>query len=278
MPLAGGTITHLVRAVTGTEIGLDTQYVYFTLGASGTSLYRVPKAGGAYTIQAIASSTVTDLYVHEAGAQTTLYWSEDNGAVQSYTIGANAPVPYPTESTDATSVAVDGSRVLWTECSFLVCFVVEYQAGVRRDLYGSFFDRNLSAGHLVADTTVVFWGNATSILKYSYPPPSPSLAVSISPPSIEAVRQGRGSITRRAQAVVSNGSGFYLYGWSIDNGVFHLSRPSPNEVSIFAAIAACDSWDGTLSVTVTDVLRGGSASASAYVRYEATRPPGGVCD
>jgi len=104
-------------------------------------------------------------------------------------------------------------------------------------------------------------------------PPS----VSIQPAPITAIRMGRGILSRRASAVVLNGQAPYSYSWSIDFGAFMIHSPGAQDTSISAALAACDSAEGNLSVTVTDAA-GRSASGSTIINYKATRPVGGVCD
>lgn len=51
VPIGGGVITTLFRTNTASQMGLDAHYVYFSAGASGSALYRVPKVGGAATLE-----------------------------------------------------------------------------------------------------------------------------------------------------------------------------------------------------------------------------------
>jgi uncharacterized repeat protein (TIGR03803 family) len=104
-------------------------------------------------------------------------------------------------------------------------------------------------------------------------PPS----VSIQPAPITATRTGRGIVSSTASAVALNEQAPFSYAWSVDSGAFSIHSPSAQTTVVSAALAACDSEQGTLSVTVTDAL-GRSASASTAITYNATKPPGGRCD
>lgn len=120
---------------------------------------------------------MTDLYVHETGAQTTLYWSEGGAAVKSYAMGDSTPITYqPADMNSyriATAVGFDGLRVLWITCLtwnaipdaggffYPTCDVMGHEAGVTRTLVrGENFGHpsyNSGASNLVFDTTQVFW-------------------------------------------------------------------------------------------------------------------------
>jgi hypothetical protein len=77
--------------------------------------------------------------------------------------------------------------------------------------------------------------------------------------------------------MVLNGEAPYSYSWSIDFGAFTIHSPGAKDTSISATLAACDSAEGTLSVTVTDAA-GRRTSGSTTISYKATRPAGGLCD
>ncbi|HEY5868540.1 MAG TPA: hypothetical protein VI542_23765, partial [Candidatus Tectomicrobia bacterium] len=176
VPIGGGPITILARTGTASQIALDAHNVYFNSGASGASVYRVPKAGGAATLQASASSAVTDLYVHASGSHTTLYWSTANAAVHSYAVGDTTPITYQPATQDrfATSIGFDGAHVLWTDCTTTYqsatdtendCRVNEHKAGATLQIYS---DQEY-AGHIVADSAQVFWSQGSGIQRYVHP-------------------------------------------------------------------------------------------------------------
>lgn len=283
VPIGGGAITILARTGTASQIGLDANFVYFNSGASGSSLYRVPKAGGAATIRAIASSPVTDLYVHESGPQTTLFWSETNAAVKGHAIGTNTTIMYQAATNDriATSVGFDSSRVLWTDCATAGndCHIYENEAGAKLRIYGN----DDYAGNIVSDPTQLFWSQGNWIYRYIHTlPPS----VSINPSPVTAVGEARqsGSLTKTATAVVANGDPYragefdtaFGYSWSVDNGAFTIHYPNAISTSIYAALPACDTREGTLSVTVRDVI-GRTATASTGIEYSMLLKRPGVC-
>lgn len=104
-------------------------------------------------------------------------------------------------------------------------------------------------------------------------PPS----IAIQPAPITATRTGRGIVSSTARVVTSYGQAPFSYVWSVDVGAFTIHTPGSQTTTVSAAIAACDSLEGTLSVTVTDAL-GRSASGSTTITYGALKPPGGGCD
>jgi uncharacterized repeat protein (TIGR03803 family) len=104
-------------------------------------------------------------------------------------------------------------------------------------------------------------------------PPS----VSIQPAPVTATRTGRGILSRRASAAILEGQAPYSYSWSVDYAAFTIHSPVAQETSISAALAACDTAEGSLSVTITDAA-GRRASGSTIISYKATRPSGGFCD
>jgi len=101
--------------------------------------------------------------------------------------------------------------------------------------------------------------------------------VSVMPAPVTAIRTGRGPLSRTVRAVVANGQAPYSYAWSVDEPDVGLRSPAAQSTEVFTSLAACDTAEGTLSVTVTDAL-GRSASATTAYTFEATRPNGGVCD
>jgi uncharacterized repeat protein (TIGR03803 family) len=103
------------------------------------------------------------------------------------------------------------------------------------------------------------------------------LSVSIRPAPITATRIGRGIVSAAATAVPLNGEAPFSYSWSVDVGTFTIHTPGDQTTTVSAALAACDSAEGTLSVTVTDAL-GRTANASTSVTFSVRKPPGGFCD
>ena len=85
------------------------------------------------------------------------------------------------------------------------------------------------------------------VYRLTFPP-----SVSIQPAPVTAIRTGRGILSSRASAVILNGQAPYSYSWSVDSAAFTIHRPGAQHTSISAALAACDSAEGSLSVTITD--------------------------
>jgi hypothetical protein len=287
IPVNGGTATILARvpqAAYVKQVALDRSYVYFNAGASGESIYRVPKAGGAATIQAIASSTVTDLVVHQGHSNPTIYWSEINGAVKSYTVGANTSSVYqnPTEDRKAVSIDFDGIRVLWADCLkdtlFDECFIKEYLDGAVVKLNAGYSSSG-SIRNIAADPAQVFWTAGFGVDKYVHPAP---LTVSISPSPIykQTAKPGVDSVRVSVKALVSGGSkGYdtlpdYYYSWSISDGSgLTLQYPRYWNPSIFAAMPDGDSREGELTLTVTDML-GRTKTVQTSIKFENPVDPG----
>jgi hypothetical protein len=87
MPIGGGAVT-TVAAVAGTplvsSLGLSATEVFF---AQGTTLHRVPKAGGSLTTFATGTA-LGNVLVQAGSGLTTVYWTEANARVRSRVVGS----------------------------------------------------------------------------------------------------------------------------------------------------------------------------------------------
>jgi hypothetical protein len=115
MSIAGGPVTTLVASSSISSVGLDASRVYFSLGAS---IRAISKSGGVSTLQTTTSSTVTTLHVQVSSGSTALYWGEQNAAVKRLSAGAVTTYQSPISGRRVWSVSFDGSRVLWTDCTY----------------------------------------------------------------------------------------------------------------------------------------------------------------
>lgn len=300
VPMDGGTATILARVPNiqfpnreyVKQIALDSHYVYYNSGNSGESIYRVPKAGGTPTIQLIAASTVTDLFVHENGGQSMVYWSESNGSVKSLNVADGRADVYQRamEDTEARSVAFDGTRVVWASCKIYHggrCHLHAFENG-RTLVLDPLESHSVFMGNIVAEPTQIFFSSyfydtvrRSAVLKYVHPAP---LTVSINPSpvyKIGSTKPGVNSVSETVYAIVSGGDPYapgqhtysYSYAWGIDTGFFNLHDPVAPSTSIFAAMPDGDSRDGTLTLYVTDSA-GRTATAQTSVWFENPLNPG----
>jgi hypothetical protein len=115
MSIVGGPVTTLVSSPSITSIGLDASRVYFSLGAS---IRAISKSGGFSTLQTATSSTVTTMHVQTGSSGTALYWGEQNAAIKRLSGGSITTYQSPISGRRASSVSFDGTRVLWTDCTY----------------------------------------------------------------------------------------------------------------------------------------------------------------
>jgi hypothetical protein len=273
MPVQGGTITTLHRSSRTTQISLDAEYVYFNVF---NAVHRVLKTGGAVTQLATGWDTITDLQVHKVGAQITLFWGESHAAVVSQPVGSNIPTFHQLsiEQRKTTSVAFDGSRLFWIDCDSGGSDCKTRTREGDNTLILSIFTQ-VYARNLLAEPTQLFWNESEHIFRYQHPAP---LRVVFDPAIIRAQRVGSGGVSRDAHVLVTGGDPPFLYDWRSENPVFLIDYlPQGPRAGLYAPVAACDTQETVLKVTVFD-RSGRRASALADVAFSATRAPGGVCD
>jgi hypothetical protein len=114
MAIGGGAVSTLVSSSAITSVGLNASRVYYS---SGASIRSVAKTGGFSTVHATTGSAVTAMHIH-AGASTVVFWGEQNGSVRSLNGGTVATHQGALSGRRAWSVSWDGSRVLWTDCTY----------------------------------------------------------------------------------------------------------------------------------------------------------------
>lgn len=280
VPMAGGSPTILASVENlpyVKQVAVDENYVYYNRGPNGDMIYRVPKAGGAERIQAIATSTVTDIFVRQTNGQTTLYWSEMNGAVRSLELGKSEVVNYqePMPDRKATSVAFDGTRVLWANCPSTLsgesCRIHEFQNGAHLVLNAGDAG-NWDARDIVVEPDRLYWRQSRDVSRYVHPEPLRAV-INPSPVFKEGSRKaGVNGITETVQAMVTGGEpdGIdtvrYRFEWTIDNGFFTIHHWRAQRTSIFAAMPDNDSREGTLTLKVTDRL-GRTVTSETPIRF-----------
>lgn len=281
IPVTGGAPT-ILAAVENLpyvkQVGLDGNFVYYNRGNNGELIYRVPKAGGREQIQAIAASTVTDIFVSETDGRTTLYWSEMDGSVKSLQLGTSEVLKHqdPIPDTKATSVAFDGTRVLWANCprtdtSGESCRIHELQNGAHLVLNPG-DEGNWDARDIAAQPDRLYWRQNRDVRRYVHPEP---LRVAINPSPVSktgSTRPGVNGITETVHAVVAGGEPVgidgvrYRFEWTMDNGFFTIHHWRAQSTSIFAAMPDGDSREGNLSLKVTDLL-GRTVTVETPVRF-----------
>jgi hypothetical protein len=115
MAIGGGAVTTLVSSTTISSVGLNASRVYYS---SGASILSIAKTGGASTLHATTSSAITTMHIQLASIGTVVYWGEQNGSVKSIGAGSFATYQGALAGRRTWSVSYDGSRVLWTDCTY----------------------------------------------------------------------------------------------------------------------------------------------------------------
>jgi hypothetical protein len=159
MPIGGGAVTTLVASSGIVSVGLDVSRVYYSLGASIRS---IAKGGGFSTVHATTGSTVTALHIQPGSSGTTIYWGEQNAAIRS--LGGGFVSTYQSALTGrrAWSVSFDGSRVLWTDCTYPNgngCAVRKRQSGFTTTVASG----GVGADNVQGDASAMFFSD--SLLK-----------------------------------------------------------------------------------------------------------------
>ena len=116
MAIGGGAITTLATGTSLSSVGLTATRVYYS---SGAAIRSVPKTGGGWTQHVSTGSAVTAMHVHQGSAGTVVYWAEHNASVRSLNpSGSISTHQGALTGRRAWSVSFDGSRVLWSDCTY----------------------------------------------------------------------------------------------------------------------------------------------------------------
>lgn len=120
LPIGGGAVTTLASDTNIGSVAYSTGRIYYS---SGNTIRSVPRTGGVSRTEVTASSAVTTMSMHSAGGRTFLDWGEQNGSVKSSTLsraGVSVGTTHqrPIANRKVWSVSFDGTRMLWTDCSY----------------------------------------------------------------------------------------------------------------------------------------------------------------
>lgn len=296
IPLNGGTPSILARVPNlayEKQLALDNQYIYYNKGNNGELLYRTPKTGGNETLIVAATSTITDIDIHENNGKSTLYWGELNGSTKSVVIEGTVLSPIktyqePTSNIKITSIATDGTEVFWTDCPIQIvydgCRIRGYAKNGDSLTLLAGASRHFGIGNIIAETDQLFWSNSYIyfIVKYIHPAP---LVVNIDPSSIYESgtfdkNRGIEYLTADVKAQITGGDQFnwwtntmFHYGctWHTDShfmlkekSVYPFDRCLHTYIATFVDDGLTDV--GSIMVKVTDAV-GRTAKASATVTF-----------
>lgn len=279
VPMNGGQATILgsvENAAYVKQVAVDSQNVYFNGGLNGQILHSVPKLGGAKATQVVAVGRITDIDVYENGSQSTIYWGEANGSVKSMVVGSGDVIVHQEPCQySISSVAFDGTRLIWSECPTddgFSCQIRVIENGQKLNL----LENGLVAANIVAEPDQFFWTHSSRISKYVHPDP---LIVKINPSPLighGSTKPGVNEVFAWVQANVFGGEQDRIdepypkrIEWSL-NDFFRISDPRLFRTKIYSWMPNGDSRDGTLQVRVTDRM-GRVATAEASVVFD--NPP-----
>ncbi len=151
------------------SVGVDATRVYFS---SGTEIRRVPKfAGQASNVAATGTSTVTSLHVVPAtgGVPTVLAWTEQNGSVRGRFVDSFGTVYQQPSTTGrkASSVAVSGQLIAWTDCANAAGDTSGCRARVRNGNVMVSVPAGFFASDVQLDSSAMFWRNTVGLHKFT---------------------------------------------------------------------------------------------------------------
>jgi hypothetical protein len=158
MPIGGGPVSTLDAKKSISVFGLDATRVIY---ANGERILSVAKAGGQPNSHHLARARITAMDVVE-GSDGKVYWGQEDGTVTSGQVKSDGIFLDPAYQTLAgwrpvRSVAFDGSRVLWADCttSGTNCIVRKWE-NVRKVLPSS---GTVGVDNVLGDATAMFWSD-----------------------------------------------------------------------------------------------------------------------